>query len=87
VAIAPDTTPDCHYDEETNKLITGDLNDGGKSAWNHLHWYAPSVFLVGVAAVGVGAYLFFTAPKSGEHVAVVPTVDPQSAGITVVGNF
>jgi hypothetical protein len=88
VAVPPDDEPDCVYSPAPeNKLQISELNDGGRSRWKHLRYYAPTVFFVGVAAVGVGAYLFFTAPKSGEHVSVVPTVDPQSAGITVVGRF
>jgi hypothetical protein len=79
--------PDCVYDPGTNELDTGMLQGGGKSRWNQLHIYSTTVFFVGVAALGAGALLYFTAPKSSERVAVVPTVDPDGGGLAVLGHF
>jgi hypothetical protein len=44
---------------------------------------------VGVVAFGVGAYLWFFGPKEQPErgVAVVPTLDNQSAGLTAIGHF
>jgi len=40
---------------------------------------------------GVGAYLWFFGPSAsatGEHnVAIVPTLDPTTAGLTAIGRF
>ncbi|HEX5064090.1 MAG TPA: tetratricopeptide repeat protein [Kofleriaceae bacterium] len=44
--------------------------------------------IAGIAVTGVGAYLWFFGPKTSErNVAVVPTLAPESAGITAVGRF
>lgn len=45
---------------------------------------------VGIAAIGVGAYLWLSAPREREaerNVTVVPTLTPESAGLTAVGRF
>lgn len=42
----------------------------------------------GIVAAGIGAFLWFTAPKSETaHVAIVPTVTPEVAGLTAIGSF
>jgi hypothetical protein len=61
--------------------------DGEKTK---LRYITTPMAVVGVAAIGVGVYLFFTAPssrESSERTAVVPTVTPESAGISVLGHF
>lgn len=78
---------DCQYDPQSHELDTGSLMGTGKSKWNQLHLYSSTVFFVGVAALGAGAILYFTAPKSSERVAVVPTVEPDGGGIAVLGHF
>jgi hypothetical protein len=55
-----------------------------------LRFITTPMAVVGVAAIGVGAYLFFTAPSSKESrdgTAVVPTVTPDGPGIVVLGHF
>ena len=44
---------------------------------------------VGLAATGVGLYLWLTAPKDATErkVTVIPSVTPEGAGITAVGRF
>ena len=42
----------------------------------------------GLAAAGIGVFLWFTAPKSeATHLAIVPTVTPEVAGLTAIGRF
>jgi hypothetical protein len=45
--------------------------------------------IAGVAVAGVGTYLWLFGPKATteRNVAIVPTLDPQSAGLTAVGRF
>lgn len=45
--------------------------------------------VAGVAVAGVGAYLWFFGPSqpAERNIAVVPTVSPESAGLTAVGRF
>ena len=45
--------------------------------------------VVGVAAIGVGAYLWLFAPKETEErkISVVPTLTPESAGLSAIGRF
>jgi hypothetical protein len=58
------------------------------SQWTNLHIVAPTVFFVGVAAVGFGTYLYLTAPKHrSARTAVVPTVGPDGGGISVLRRF
>lgn len=50
------------------------------------------VGVLGVAAIGVGAYLWLSAPRekserNGRGVSVVPTLSPDGAGLTAVGRF
>lgn len=45
------------------------------------------VGIAGVAALGVGVFLWFTAPPETERVAFVPSVTNDSAGIAAVGRF
>jgi len=47
------------------------------------------VGIAGIAAFGVGAYLWFLAPSEAPEraVAIVPTFDRQSAGVAAVGHF
>jgi hypothetical protein len=71
----------CEFDAEDH------LDNTRSKWWNHLHIYSTTMFFVGVAAVGAGAVLYFTAPKNREQVTVVPTVDGESAGLTVLGHF
>jgi hypothetical protein len=45
--------------------------------------------VIGIAAVGVGAYLWWTAPseRNERKVSVVPTLSPDAAGLTAIGRF
>jgi hypothetical protein len=53
-----------------------------------LGWVGTGVGVAGIAAAGIGAFLWFTAPKTeSSHVAIVPTVTPEVAGLTAVGSF
>lgn len=53
-----------------------------------LGWVGTGVGVAGVAAAGLGAILWFTAPHGeSAHVAFVPTVTPEVAGLTAVGRF
>jgi hypothetical protein len=54
--------------------------------YDRLRYGATTVFAVGVAALGAGAYLFFTAP-SGDEPRIVPTASADGAGVTVLGRF
>lgn len=44
---------------------------------------------VGIVAAGIGVYLWISAPKdpTERRVAVVPSVTPESAGLTAIGRF
>jgi hypothetical protein len=66
----------------------------GKAAdhYDRLRYGATAVFAVGLAAVGVGAYLFFTAPpgdadERATATRLVPTVTPDGGGVTILGRF
>jgi hypothetical protein len=51
---------------------------------------ATAVGAVGIIAAGVGAYLWLFAPKDhleSRDVAIVPSVDNQSAGLSAIGRF
>jgi hypothetical protein len=53
-----------------------------------LGWVGTGVGVAGLAAAGIGAFLWFTAPRTeSTHVAIVPTVTPEVAGLTAVGSF
>jgi hypothetical protein len=53
-----------------------------------LGWVGTGVGAAGLAAAGIGAFLWFTAPRSETtHVAIVPTVTPEVAGLTAIGSF
>jgi len=53
-----------------------------------LGWVGTGVGAAGLAAAGIGAFLWFTAPKNESmHVAIVPTVTPEVAGLTAIGSF
>ena len=47
------------------------------------------VGVAGIAAFGLGAYLWFFAPKDApeRNVAIVPTVDSETAGFAAIGRF
>ena len=50
------------------------------------------VGVVGLAAAGVGVYLWLTAPKDQPErdprgVTIVPDITPESAGLTAIGRF
>jgi hypothetical protein len=53
-----------------------------------LGWVGTGVGIAGLASVGIGAFLWFTAPKAETaHLAIVPTVTPEVAGLTAIGSF
>jgi hypothetical protein len=53
-----------------------------------LGWVGTGVGAAGIVAAGIGAFLWFTAPRTeSANVAVVPSVSPDQAGIAAVGRF
>jgi hypothetical protein len=53
-----------------------------------LGWVGTGVGIAGLAAAGIGVFLWFTAPQSeSTHVAIVPTVSPDVAGLAAIGSF
>jgi tetratricopeptide (TPR) repeat protein len=46
-----------------------------------------ALFALGLAALGGGAYLYFTAPKGIDEHAVIPIVSPDGAGVAVIRSF
>lgn len=54
-----------------------------------LGWVGTGVGVAGLVTAGIGAYLWFTSPhtESSAHVAVMPDVSPDRAGIVAVGRF
>jgi tetratricopeptide (TPR) repeat protein len=46
-----------------------------------------ALFVLGLAAVGGGAYLYFTAPKGIDEHAVVPVISPDGVGFAVSRRF
>ena len=67
----------------------GSLKGGAKTHHNLLRYGATSMFIVGLAGVGLGAYLYFTAPSATERqrTTIVPTIEPGGGGIAVLGHF
>jgi hypothetical protein len=53
-----------------------------------LGWVGTGVGAAGIVAAGIGTYLWLTAPKDeSSHVAFVPTVTPEVAGLAAIGRF
>ncbi|HUS31225.1 MAG TPA: hypothetical protein VMZ53_22095 [Kofleriaceae bacterium] len=82
------------YDDAIARLDSGegDLQAAVDDA-NHARRIAQvagtGLFAAGAVAIGVGAYLYFTAPIKirREHVAIVPSVDSQGVGLSLSGGF
>ena len=67
-----------------------DGDEYSSSEKTKLRFITTPMAVVGVAAIGVGAYLFFTGSSSKESrdgTSVVPTVSPEGPGIVVLGHF
>jgi hypothetical protein len=58
-------------------------------ARNITRYYVTGVFLAGTAALGVAAYLYFTAPpkEALTRTVVVPSVAPDQLGFAIAGGF
>jgi hypothetical protein len=79
--------PDC---DKATKICNPDGHSTTESAIT-LGWVGTGVGAVGVATVGVGLFLWLTAPKDKEldarQTAIIPTVTHDSAGLSAVGRF
>lgn len=81
------------YDAALARLEAGDdpyrATDDANHARRVAQVWGTTLFATGVVAVGVGAYLYFTAPLKirREHVVVVPAVDRDGVGFAVSGGF
>ncbi len=69
---------------------TGECNPAGFRAQVNAHSLGNAATVVGVAsavAIGVGATLFVLGPHDEHHIALVPQLNPSSAGLAAVGSF
>jgi len=84
---------DKNYDKGCNAADGDDVCDAEEQSQTErartIGTVGTVVAVVGVAATGVGLYLWLTAPKESteRRVTVVPTVTPESAGLTAIGRF
>ncbi|MDB4957134.1 MAG: hypothetical protein JWO36_4703 [Myxococcales bacterium] len=50
-------------------------------------WVGTGTGVFGIAATGVGAFLWFFAPTETDKLAIVPTMSPDHVGFTAIGRF
>jgi hypothetical protein len=73
-------------DEGTNvSRFTDDANRAAEIG----RWWGTGLFAAGAVAIGVGTYLYFSAPNKirREHVTVAPTIEGDAAGFSFSGAF
>jgi hypothetical protein len=86
-------TMSVRFDAALARLEAGDdpsrATDDANRAQQIARNWGTGLFVAGVAAVGVGAYLYFSAPMKirRERVVVVPAVDSNGAGFAISGGF
>lgn len=81
------------YDAALDRVQSGDNLRGAIAEADHARntarVWGTTLFAGGLAAIGVGAYLYFTAPIKirRERVSVVPSIESDGVGITLTGGF
>jgi hypothetical protein len=64
--------------------------EGDSGSWTLMRYGATPLFVAGIGAIGVGAYLFLTAPSASEtppSTTVAPAIGPDNVGVSVTGRF
>jgi hypothetical protein len=79
----------CGKNMQTGKLECDSAGQAKTESARNLGLIGTVVGVVGVAAIAVGGYLWFTAPpSSSEHaVAIVPAIGPDQVGVAALGRF
>jgi hypothetical protein len=78
--------------QDNGMPVTSGAQDGVKYV-NHYHTlvqvWGTGLFVAGAAAVGVGAYLYFTAPSREriDRTVFLPTLGPDQIGLAATGRF
>jgi hypothetical protein len=81
------------WDAALARLDAGDdpqrAIDSATRAQHTAKWWGTGLFAAGAVAVGVGGYLYFTAPAKvrRERMVVVPAVDRDGVGVSIRGGF